>query len=244
MLARQAWRLLQNPSSLCAQVLSSRYYPGCSILRARPSSGISYAWRSILKGVELLRKGIIWRVGNGKDIDIWSDPWIPRGNTRRVVSHRGNNLITKVSELINPITNKWDEELVRQTFTPEDTKCILQIPIQDHLEDFTTWHYDKKGIFSVKSAYKVAIDCAARESLSGLTSTSSAAEEDGGFDWLKLWTMPLPNKVLHFLWRLATNSLPLRTKLQNRGTGEREGDSPTAKAKVDKTSFRNIEDQH
>ncbi|XP_044336255.1 uncharacterized protein [Triticum aestivum] len=190
------------------------YYPGCSILPARPSSGISYAWRSILKGVELLRKGIIWRVGNGKDIDIWSDPWIPRGNTRRVVSHRGNNLITKVSELINPITNKWDEELVRQTFTPEDTKCILQIPIQDHLEDFTAWHYDKK------------------------------AEEDGGFDWLKLWTMPLPNKVLHFLWRLATNSLPLRTKLQNRGTGEREGDSPTAKAKVDKSSFRNIEDQH
>lgn len=164
-----------------------------------------------------MRKGIIWRVGNGKNIDIWCDPWIPRGSTRRVISQRGNNLITKVSELINPITNKWDEELVMQTFSPEDTRIILQIPIQDHLEDFTAWHYDKKGIFSVKSAYKVAMDCAARESRSGLTSTSSAAEEDGGFDWRKPWSMPLPNKVFHFLWRLATNSLPLRTKLQNRG---------------------------
>ena len=113
MLAKQAWRLLQNPTSLCAQVLSARYYPDCSMLQASPRSGISYVWRSILKGVELLKKGIIWRVGSGKDIDIWSDPWIPRGSTRKVITQKGNNLITKVSELINPITNKWDEELVK-----------------------------------------------------------------------------------------------------------------------------------
>ena len=31
-LARQAWRLLQNPTSLCAKVLSARYYLGKSIL--------------------------------------------------------------------------------------------------------------------------------------------------------------------------------------------------------------------
>ncbi|XBI46999.1 hypothetical protein VPH35_111078 [Triticum aestivum] len=33
----------------------------------------------------------------------------------------------------------------------------------------------------------------------------------------KLWALPLPNKVLHFLWRIATYSLPLRMKLKNRG---------------------------
>ena len=75
----------------------------------------------------------------------------------------------------------------------------------------------KKGIFSVKSAYRVAVDTTARESISGLTSSSSADEEGGGLNWQKLWLLPLPNKVLQFLWRLSTDSLPLRMKLRHRG---------------------------
>ena len=129
--------------------MAARYYPNGSILHANPRNGISYTWHSILEGVNLLKKGIIWRVGSGKDIDIWSDPWIPRGSTRKVITQKGNNLITKVSELINPITNKWDEELVKQTFIPEDTRVILQIPVQDHIEDFMAWHYDKKVYFQL-----------------------------------------------------------------------------------------------
>ena len=144
MLARQAWRLIQNPASLCAQVLSARYYSDGSVLQARPRSGISYTWRSILKGVDLLKKGIIWRVGSGSNINIWSDPWIPRGSTRRVITQRGGNVVTKVNDLIDPTTNNWDEDLVRQTFLPEDANIILQIPIHTHEDDFIAWHYDKK----------------------------------------------------------------------------------------------------
>jgi hypothetical protein len=70
MLARQAWRLLQNPSSLCARVLAAKYHPGHSIIEATPKIGISYVWRSILKGAQLLKKGIIWRVGDGRSINI------------------------------------------------------------------------------------------------------------------------------------------------------------------------------
>lgn len=48
MLETQARRLLQNPSSLCAQVFSARYYPDGSILEAFPTCGISYTWHGIL----------------------------------------------------------------------------------------------------------------------------------------------------------------------------------------------------
>lgn len=113
--------------------------------------------------------------------------------------------------------NNWDEDLVRQTFLPEDAKIILQLPIHEHNDDIIAWHFDKKGTFWVKSAYRVAIDTATRESTTGLTSSSSADEEVGGLNWQKLWSLPLPNKVLHFLWRLSTDSLPLRMKLQHRG---------------------------
>lgn len=214
MLARQAWRLLQCPGSLCAQVLAAKYHLGSSLLEARPKRGISYAWRSILKGVELLKKGIIWRVGDGNNINIWSNPWLPRGITRKVSSVRGNHLVTKVAELIDPATNTWDTNLVYQTFNAE---IILQIPVQEHASDVIAWHFDKKGVFSVKSAYKVAVDCEGRESTQGLASTSASQGEAPDFDWKRLWALPLPSKVLHFLWRLATYSLPLRTRLKRRG---------------------------
>ena len=106
---------------------------------------MSYAWPSILIGVQLLKKGIIWRVGDGRNINIWKDPWLPRGITRRVITLQGRNLVTRVAELIDPITNGWDKDLVCQTFNAEDAKIILQIPIYEHTKDCVAWHYEKTG---------------------------------------------------------------------------------------------------
>jgi hypothetical protein len=93
MLARQAWRLLVCPDTLCAQVLCAKYCPQGGILEARPGGGISYTWRSILKGVKLLKKGLIWRIRDENFINIWRDPWIPRGDTRRVITPKGASIL-------------------------------------------------------------------------------------------------------------------------------------------------------
>jgi hypothetical protein len=42
MLAKQAWRILLFPETLCAQILRAKYFPGRSILEAKARSGISY----------------------------------------------------------------------------------------------------------------------------------------------------------------------------------------------------------
>ena len=109
MLSRQAWRLLTCPETLCTQVLKAKYFPKISMLRCTARDGISYSWRSILRGVELLKEGIIWRIGNGSSVNIWSDPWLPRGHTRKPATPRGQSLLTRVSELIDPQTESWDE---------------------------------------------------------------------------------------------------------------------------------------
>jgi hypothetical protein len=75
--------------------------------------GMSYTWRSILKGLEIVKEGYIWRVGSEKNIHIWTDPWLPREVSRMVLSHQGANIITKVSDLIDPSMFPWDEALVR-----------------------------------------------------------------------------------------------------------------------------------
>jgi len=50
MLARQGWRLITAPESLCAQVLMAKYYSDGDPLAAQEKPGISYSWRSILRG--------------------------------------------------------------------------------------------------------------------------------------------------------------------------------------------------
>uniref|UniRef100_A0A8I6XTR8 Reverse transcriptase domain-containing protein n=1 Tax=Hordeum vulgare subsp. vulgare TaxID=112509 RepID=A0A8I6XTR8_HORVV len=71
MLSRQGWRIIQNPYSLCAGILKARYFPYCSALEAVAHDGISYSWRSILQGLDVVKQGYIWRVGDGTSINIW-----------------------------------------------------------------------------------------------------------------------------------------------------------------------------
>ena len=71
MLARQGRRMLQNPDSLCAQLLRAKYGTNGSLMQSSEGPGISYTWRSIVRGLQALQKGLIWRIGDGMQIKIW-----------------------------------------------------------------------------------------------------------------------------------------------------------------------------
>jgi hypothetical protein len=130
MLDRQAWRLVMDPNSLCARLFMAKYCPDGDLIKAREGPGISYTWRSIVRGIQALKEGIIWRVGNGESIKIWEDPWIPRGLTRRPITPKGAVILSKVSGLIDPSTGSWDVQLLREIFWEEDVKDIMAIPVR------------------------------------------------------------------------------------------------------------------
>ena len=113
MLAKQVWRLLESPDSLCAQVLRAKYYPDGNLLAAGPKKGSSFTWQSLVAGIQTFERGCIWRIGNGEQIKIWEDAWIPSSPNRKIISSRGGALITKVSERISPVTEQWDEDFIR-----------------------------------------------------------------------------------------------------------------------------------
>jgi hypothetical protein len=52
MLAKQIWRLLSEPESLCARVLRAKYYADGRLLNAKLKSGSSFTWQSILAGLD------------------------------------------------------------------------------------------------------------------------------------------------------------------------------------------------
>jgi hypothetical protein len=63
-----------------------------------------------------------------------------------------------VSEFIDASTGTWKEEDLRIFMLPMDVDHVLQIPIcSRRYDDSWAWHYDGKGIFTVRSAYKMWI---------------------------------------------------------------------------------------
>jgi hypothetical protein len=74
MLEKQIWSLAIEPESLCAQVLRAKYYPSGDLLRAELKKGALFTWQSLMAGMETFKRGHIWRVGNGDNINVWQDP--------------------------------------------------------------------------------------------------------------------------------------------------------------------------
>uniref|UniRef100_A0A7N2KWK8 Reverse transcriptase zinc-binding domain-containing protein n=1 Tax=Quercus lobata TaxID=97700 RepID=A0A7N2KWK8_QUELO len=81
---------------------------------ANPSSA-SYAWRSIIRGREVIKKGAIWRIGDGKFVDVWADRWLPRKYSPRVLSSRLDELTdSKVCSLIDVDQKQWKIEFLQR----------------------------------------------------------------------------------------------------------------------------------
>lgn len=68
LLARQGWQIIQDPDSLISRLLKARYFPRSDFLNASVGFNPSYSWRSILKGREVLAKGLLWSIGNGSEV--------------------------------------------------------------------------------------------------------------------------------------------------------------------------------
>jgi ribonuclease HI len=214
LLAKQAWRLLEEPSSLYARVLHAKYFPSGDILNAPMKKGNSFTWQSIWAGIQTFKKGHIWRVGQGNNINIWEDEWIPGSYSRKVLTPKGQNVYTRVHELIDPVTNSWDEELIRQTFWQVDVRRILAIPLPAHdMEDFVGWSLTKTGTFSVRSAYHAEWE-------SQFGSRVNRGQGGGTMKphpmWDTIWKLKVPAKVKIYLWRLMQETIPCRAVLANR----------------------------
>ncbi|KAH1055992.1 hypothetical protein J1N35_034057 [Gossypium stocksii] len=142
-----------------AKVLKAKYYPQSNFLEAWLGNIPSFTWKSIWASKELLQDGLCWRVGNGKEISIWNDCWIPRIDIISRQGNTNNEELKLVSDLIDSSSKKWKTNLVHNTFQNRIAERILQTPLTetDHA-DSQVWKGEQSGEFSVRSAYKLLQD--------------------------------------------------------------------------------------
>jgi hypothetical protein len=84
----------------------------------------SPVWRGIEHGLDLLKQEIIWCIGNGTSMRIWRDNWLPRNIGLKITSKRKSLRLIKVKSLVGP-DQKWNEDLMKKTFSPHDAEQIL-----------------------------------------------------------------------------------------------------------------------
>lgn len=115
-------------------------------------------------------------------------------------------MLSKVEELIDPHSDNWDEDLIRDVFSSVDVQRILQIPLHAQMnEDFIAWNYTHSGTFSVRSAYYRELD---HQFGSWLTRPDGQGSEHINHIWKDIWRLQVPGKVKHFAWKVLHGVLP------------------------------------
>lgn len=209
MVAKQAWRLIQDTESLSARLLKAVYYPSCEVLDAELGNHPSQIWRAIVQGKEVLKQGLVRRIGDGRTTSIWNDNWIPRDFMLRTVHPRSTNPPELVADLIVSMERCWNRGKVLEHLQPIDAREILGIPLSTiPTDDCWAWQYERNGHFSVRSCYRMLKETKRRKEEwlegTGGNSDSNAKKQQ----WCSLWGTKVPAKLKNFLWRLAHNSIP------------------------------------
>uniref|UniRef100_A0A803Q1S7 Reverse transcriptase domain-containing protein n=1 Tax=Cannabis sativa TaxID=3483 RepID=A0A803Q1S7_CANSA len=211
MLAKQAWRLLQYPHSLVAILLKARYFPQTSFLHSGKGHRPSLVWSSITWGKELLQSGLRKSIGDGTTINIFNDAWIPGYGKLHYLRYNSNADMT-VASLLTP-DKQWNHALIQSLFPSDISQAITAIPLHPiSIHDTYFWSLKPHGSYTVNSGYHLA-----HTKLHQNEPSSSDSKSSNDW-WKKLWALPLPPKLKHFLWRVCYDILPTSRNLFNRKT--------------------------
>uniref|UniRef100_A0A7N2RCW9 Uncharacterized protein n=1 Tax=Quercus lobata TaxID=97700 RepID=A0A7N2RCW9_QUELO len=148
---------------------------------------------------------MMWRVGDGTQIRVFHDKWIPRcfpnGAIPRIPSSEDDST---VSSLINQTTMEWNGELIDFKVAPFMAQQIKAIPLcKSVMRDCLVWPRTRDENYLVKTGYQLLEELENRGEASGSNSSNLRSF------WKGIWKMRIPNKIkkllLASLYRVLTN---------------------------------------
>jgi hypothetical protein len=205
LLARQVWRLIQFPQSLCPKLLKAKYYPKCELIDTIFTADPSPTWRAVEHGLNHVKQGIIWQIGPRTKVNIWRDPWIAQAPSRWISLKKGHGRMRWVSQLMLPGRREWDEQMLNKCMYSHDVAEVLKIRLLDRLQsDHISWFYEHSGIFRMKSTYKLVVKVGRRTT----EQPGSSSQTDGSRPmFADIWRAKVPANVCIFAWRLVQEGL-------------------------------------
>ncbi|KAL4352140.1 hypothetical protein GQ457_06G002640 [Hibiscus cannabinus] len=174
----------------------------CNVMEATHKDHSSYVWNSILRAKDKLKNGFHWRVGIDSNIEMHKQVWggdKPIQLADTYVDNPGDPI--RCREFMIEGQPQWDARKVRQVFTDEDAKQILQCPISNNRNEVLKWSHHKSGLYSTKSGHH------------WLARQERVYSDDSPVWKAVMHAKTLP-KIRIFGWRLGQEALPVGKKLQ------------------------------
>lgn len=159
-----------------------------------------------------MNKGLRFLVGDGKEIQLWNDLWLPINPPRPPRPLLGaEDQFHFVEDLMNNRNSGWDMEKIETIIVPKDRALIMQLKLSAQSNhDLLGWHYTNYGLYTVKSSYWLATHLPDQENQvippPGLPEFKTA-----------IWKMKTAPKLQHFMRRLLSNALAIGSTLTHRG---------------------------
>jgi hypothetical protein len=106
---------------------------------------------------------------------------------------------------------------LRTCMYPHDVKAVMQIRLSGRIpQDYVAWFHEKSGLFTVRSAYHLAV----RSDLGNgriRTDEGSSSNADGRRSlYNEIWSAKVPQKVRIFAWRLSQDGLATQENRKRR----------------------------
>ncbi|KAJ1420314.1 Ribonuclease H-like superfamily [Sesbania bispinosa] len=157
----------------------------------------------------MIMDGLLWRVGDGRSINIWEDKWLPSSTDNRVNSQPLDNCELKfASDLMKVDRKAWNRELIFESFPPAVAKQILAIPLtQSSQQDILTWKWTLSKKYSVRSGYRLIMETQV---------ASVGSSYSPPFPWSTLWSANCIPRCKDLAWRACHDILPVLTVLQKK----------------------------
>lgn len=147
MLAKQYRKLIQNPNSLLAITLKSKFYPNCSLQETTT--------KPHHPGNVSLKDGK-WLIGRGQNISLTKQYWFKSNSDS--LSRFGLQNGT-VADLFDQSSYSWNFDLIRAIYSHAQWSDIMAIPISKtaSVSDELVWKYSADGECKVRTAYSLVL---------------------------------------------------------------------------------------
>lgn len=184
-------------------------------MTVRKKRNSSQTWGAILAGRKALQCGLIRRIGNGENTNIWQDRWIPGAVGGKPICQKEGASAMYVSELLAEDGRSWNETALNQNLLNMDAQAVKCIPLGRSQDDFWAWSGERHGLYSVRSAYRMLATLDRQERDHGENRAAYSVSNNDPF-WRKLGKAKVPPKVRVFWWRVSHDFIPCRENLCRR----------------------------
>lgn len=199
LLLKNVWKIASAIEAPWVAVLKAKYCPNTGFWPTTRTYRCSSLWRSLVILKPSIQHHLVWKIGDGTKVFVYSQPWYPGWNLITATTAAQRTLT--VASLIDPETHSWDFEVV-QSHLGIHTALRISLtesiaPVPPPAQDTLLFTFANDGKFTTKRAYQM---------LKGDTGNAI----DKKF-WGSIWKAKgLSPKLKLFLWRCINQAIPVR----------------------------------